>query len=699
MTLKHSRIKSDSSSIPEIELTYQISSHSHSQPPPTKRMRFNHPINQTSQSSYQENQNHEPDAMDIEEDINQFTTTTTPTSSSTSNFNKRQSDHSLESDQRSKRSRSSNHEDPSESESSNMIRSKPYPHLSSNRTLKKSKSKSISSRSDSMELNIPNFVPGVATSILYAEKVARADRFRVAGNNLYQDKNYTGAIQLYSKAIQAYPVDSQPHQQAHPGITTSLANRAAAYMALKEFTLASADLLQSLRSTHLPVWLSDSLRSTLAKRVLRLVKCNLALLKPKEANEAIEHLSKPTSQVFIDYVHPLYPEMVSLISRINMLKEAIECVERSKTLGNWTMLRDAITSIESMWMSWGYVHANLTSPQKLPEVLISWKAEVKARMGDGSAANDIFCQCTQAGELPEHERERVQGLIYFAQAKFEQAVLSFDRSLASHQDPALLQIRNRAQVLKIAWTRIKNMDRAASGDHTQVIKSAEQLLEHSFDKIERLLRIELRVIICEALVHQQQQATRKQSSQNHKLQAMLSHIFADLDYNFERRQNLKTEYRTYIFRALLSQARFHNASSNTKLAQQDYQKILKLLKEEHWATGLKIEVNVIREIERESNASSRTSSTGRNSSRRSSPHRQPPPPRPKVSARDPKGYYSILEVSHTVTPSELKRSYRALCRRLHPDKGGATNVFQQLQEAFETLSDPSKRRTYDRSTH
>lgn len=548
-----------------------------------------------------------------------------------------------------------------------------------------------------MESNLPNFVPGIPTSALYAEKVARADRFRVAGNNLYQEKNYTGAVQLYTKAIQAYPVDSQPHQQAHPGITTSLANRASAYMALKEFTPAAADLLQSLRSTHLPVWLSDSLRTILGKRVLRLVKCNLALLKPIEANEAIEHLSKPTSQVFIDYVHPLYPEMAALISRINMLKEAIECIDRAKTLANWTMVGEAIESIEKMWMSWGYVHGNLNSPQKLPEVLICWKAEVKARMGDGHAAYDIFCQCTQDGELPEHDRERVQGLIYFAQAKFEQAVFSFDRSLASHQDPALAQIRSRAQIVKNAWIRIKSLvDRAELADHAQVIKSAEQVLEHSFDKIERLFRIELRLIVCEALVYQQQ-ANRKQSPQNHKLHAMLSHIFADLDYNFERRQNLRTDHRSYVIRALLSQARFNKASQNTKLALQDYQKISKLLKDDRWATGLKLDVAaLIREVERECNASSRHSNNGRNSSRRSSPPRQPPPPRPKTSARDPKGYYAILDVSHTVTPSELKRSYRALCRRHHPDKGGATNVFQQLQEAFETLSDPSKRRIYDR---
>ncbi|EGF99589.1 uncharacterized protein MELLADRAFT_79446 [Melampsora larici-populina 98AG31] len=683
--LKHSRKKS-SSSVPEIELTYQ-----HSQPHPSKRMRLDHSNSSSSSSrrrhqpdsSHHHQSNQEPEPMEIEEDLNP----------SHSNLNKRQRGTSPDSDQRSKRSRSSNYEHPSDPESSSLNRTKPYSHLSSARNSIKSQSKSISSRSASMELNLPNFVPGVPTSALYAEKVGRADRFRVAGNNLYQEKNYTGAVQLYTKAIQAYPVEYQPHQQAHPGITTSLANRASAYMALKEFTPAAADLLQSLKSTHLPVWLSDSLRSTLGKRVLRLVKCQLALLKPIEANEAIEHLSKPTSSVFIDYLHPLYPEMSSLISRINMLKEAVGCVERSKLLANWTMLADAIASIEKMWMGWGYVHSNSNSPQKLPEVLICWKAEVKARMGDGSGAYEIFLQCTQAGELPEYDRERVQGLIHFAQAKFEQAVLSFDRSLASHEDSSLGQIRSRAQVLKNAWTRIKNMDRA---DHNQVIKSAEQLLEHSFDKMERLFRVELRLIVCEALVFQQQ-ANRKQPIQNHKLQAMLSHIFADLDYNFERRQQLETEYRTYVIRALLSQARFNNASSNTKLAQQDYQKISKLLKEDQWATGLKIDVAaVIREVERECNNSSRNSSTGRNSSRRSSPPRQAPPPRPKVSARDPKGYYAILEVSHTVTPSELKRSYRALCRRLHPDKGGATNVFQQLQEAFETLSDPSKRRSYDR---
>lgn len=58
-------------------------------------------------------------------------------------------------------------------------------------------------------------------------------------------------------------------------------------------------------------------------------------------------------------------------------------------------------------------------------------------------------------------------------------------------------------------------------------------------------------------------------------------------------------------------------------------------------------------------------------------------------------YYSILGVSKDASDGDIKKKYRQLAREYHPDKGGDKEKFQQIQEAYETLSDEQKRRAYD----
>ena len=65
---------------------------------------------------------------------------------------------------------------------------------------------------------------------------------------------------------------------------------------------------------------------------------------------------------------------------------------------------------------------------------------------------------------------------------------------------------------------------------------------------------------------------------------------------------------------------------------------------------------------------------------------------------DSRGYYAILEVSHDANFNEIKKSYRKLARKYHPDKNKsphAENVIKKINEAFEILSDRKKRKQYD----
>ena len=67
-----------------------------------------------------------------------------------------------------------------------------------------------------------------------------------------------------------------------------------------------------------------------------------------------------------------------------------------------------------------------------------------------------------------------------------------------------------------------------------------------------------------------------------------------------------------------------------------------------------------------------------------------------MSAR--KDYYKILEISREASQDEIKRAYRKLALKYHPDKNkrpDATKKFQDLSEAFSVLSDQAKRRKYD----
>jgi len=64
-------------------------------------------------------------------------------------------------------------------------------------------------------------------------------------------------------------------------------------------------------------------------------------------------------------------------------------------------------------------------------------------------------------------------------------------------------------------------------------------------------------------------------------------------------------------------------------------------------------------------------------------------------------YYDILRVSRGTAPEGVRRAYRSLAQRYHPDKlqgsDDAARVMAALNEAYAVLSDPQRRALYDRS--
>ena len=58
-------------------------------------------------------------------------------------------------------------------------------------------------------------------------------------------------------------------------------------------------------------------------------------------------------------------------------------------------------------------------------------------------------------------------------------------------------------------------------------------------------------------------------------------------------------------------------------------------------------------------------------------------------------FYKILGVDRGADERTLKKNYRIKALKHHPDKGGDPETFAELSRAYETLTDPEKRRVYD----
>ncbi|MBL8881149.1 MAG: DnaJ domain-containing protein, partial [Phycisphaerales bacterium] len=70
---------------------------------------------------------------------------------------------------------------------------------------------------------------------------------------------------------------------------------------------------------------------------------------------------------------------------------------------------------------------------------------------------------------------------------------------------------------------------------------------------------------------------------------------------------------------------------------------------------------------------------------------------------DKRDYYEVLGVSRDATPDDLKKAYRKLAVKYHPDKNpgdkAAEEKFKEVSEAYDILNDADKRAAYDRYGH
>ena len=58
-------------------------------------------------------------------------------------------------------------------------------------------------------------------------------------------------------------------------------------------------------------------------------------------------------------------------------------------------------------------------------------------------------------------------------------------------------------------------------------------------------------------------------------------------------------------------------------------------------------------------------------------------------------YYNVLGVDEKATPEQIKKAFRKASLKNHPDRGGSKEDFQKINDAYQTLGDPDKKRQYD----
>ena len=132
--------------------------------------------------------------------------------------------------------------------------------------------------------------------------------------------------------------------------------------------------------------------------------------------------------------------------------------------------------------------------------------------------------------------------------------------------------------------------------------------------------------------------------------------------------------------------------------------------EEKWSSQAGGDANSRREYYYSQHFSSRRwdsfADRGPKRSTKNNGHAAPPPAQERKSPRsfvNEKNHYKVLGINSDASDSDIKKAYRKLALKYHPDKNknkdsGTDEIFRRVKEAYETLNDPALRRKYDQES-
>ncbi|PLW49542.1 hypothetical protein PCANC_09014 [Puccinia coronata f. sp. avenae] len=575
----------------------------------------------------------------------------------------------------------------------------------------------------SSSLPSPNFVLPSATRTEYAVKVEWANKRREEGNVHYQNKQYHLAIVCYTEAINAYPAEPFPGQPRHPGYSASFANIASAFMALGGYETAAANLEASIKAIHLPPLLPQDTRATLIKRVFRLVRCYVALLDGPKAARALAILTRNGLDIQIPPGDANYAEWATLFKRANFLDELKMEMDLARSTQRWRAALDCVWKLQREILAWGFK----LSSAGLPGLWSLWEAEICSRTGKPVEADRILSSFLPSAAT-KCEYMFNEGLVALARADLLRAGSKFTQVLTVYPtyEPAL-----RMQGLVASSTSSMDAIDACISRKARVeaIAACDKFLSELKDLILATLRIRVETIRCEQLSKEclrdvavgREFCTRVVSSSI----ALLSRI-GFTSRSMVSKRVFYEPYREYLVRTLLAQARAMHAYPAHYQAQPLYLTLFDLLRS--WPNL--VLPSVLEEIRsRMEDKSSRPSSGAgagssysdwfhqdpgaqywqrRNSyfhgshshfhdsySSRNSHSRQSNHAGRASNSSDPKGYYRALGLQKGATGAEIKKAFRALSLKHHPDKGGKTELFQSINQAHSVLSNADLRTKYD----
>ncbi|KZZ95897.1 DNAJ domain containing protein [Moelleriella libera RCEF 2490] len=420
-----------------------------------------------------------------------------------------------------------------------------------------------------------------------------AESYKAAGNRFFKEKNYTKAIEQYSKAVDLFP-DS----------ATYLSNRAAARMSNGQYQAALEDCSRAA-----------DLDPQNAKILLRLARIYTSLGRPEEAMTTFGRITPA----------PSAKDMAATKEMLSYINSAKDTLQRGTAV---SMVLHALDQAERG------LGPGVTKPRKWQLM----RGEAYLKMGRENALGEAqsVAMSLLRNNSQDPEALVLRGRVLYGQGENDKALQSF--RMALNCDPDFGEA--------VKWLRIvQKLDRMKEEGNAAFKAGRWQA---AIDKYTQALEVDpSNRGINAKLLQNRAQCKIKLKQYDDAISDAEKAVSLDPSYNKARK----------------TKANALGQSGNWAESVREWKSIQELEPEDRTIP------KEVRKAELELKKSQR------------------------------KDYYKIMGLEKDCGPDDIKKAYRKMAIKLHPDKNPddpeAEAKFKDMQEAYETLSDPQKRTAYD----